>query len=61
MASVQMAHIFWIFWWADRQRFIWPGLYVWLAGKNRRIVPLPSKIDPETRKKMQRMGQGNPT
>jgi hypothetical protein len=46
MACAQMRHLFWRFWWADRHRFVFPGLYFCAFGCNNRILPVP-RYDPK--------------
>jgi hypothetical protein len=43
MADSQMRHLGWRFWYARRDRFMYPGLYVWAFRRNLRIFPLPKR------------------
>ena len=35
------------FFWADRRWFTHPGLYVWFWKKNRRILPMTKRQEPQ--------------
>lgn len=28
--------------WAQRNGFVWPGLYTWIAGRHVRVLPIPA-------------------
>lgn len=41
--SVQMKHLFWIFWWADGRRCLYPGLHAYIFGRDCYIIPVAQR------------------